>query len=112
QLPKETVKYRILRLEKAGILKKYYAIANSSKFGLIFYEIYLRLQGMPDQLEKENLEKLSKNPFTCWLITTSGRFNICVTFLIQNHSQFYHCYNYVRSLYKEYIKNLEINFSV
>ena len=111
-IPKETVKYRIEQFIKTGFLNKFYAIVNSAKFGFMFYEIYIKLQGIPEEYEKECIRKLEKHPYSCWLISTSGQYSLTAVFLVKNPEQFYECYNYVRSLFKNYAKDISVLFAI
>jgi len=43
RLPKETVNYRIKRLQQKGYLKKFYLSINASVIGYYYYRIYLQL---------------------------------------------------------------------
>ena len=112
KVPKETVNYRIEQLVKLGVITKFYAIADSSIFGLSFTETYIKLKGIPKDVEEECIQKLQKHPYMCWLVTTSGRFNLLCTFLTKNRLQFYECYNYIRLLFGDYLKELEFNLPV
>jgi len=110
KIPKETVKYRVEQLMKSGVLNKTYAIVNSAKFGLTFYEIYIKLQGIPAGEEKKYIDALKEHPLNCWLITTSGEYKLSTTFLAKKPEQFYECYNYVRSLFGRYAKEITVLF--
>lgn len=111
-VPKETVNYRIQQLERRGIIKNYYAITDTSQFGFLFYEIFVKLQGIPAEYEAECLEKLGKHEFVSWLVSTSGRFSFACTILVKNAIQFYEAYSYIKSLFGKYIKDIFINVAV
>lgn len=112
KIPKETVKYRMDQLIKNGLLDHFFAIVNNSKFGMTFYEVYLKLQGIPQNVENECLQKLKDHPMVGWLISTNGRFSIAISFINKTHAQFYDCYNFVRKLFGRYIKEIEFCFAV
>ncbi len=111
-IPKETVKYRMERLVESGFLNKFHVIADAARFGLSFYEIYIKLQGVSPEYEIQCIEKLKAHPFVCWLISTSGRFSFICTFLVKNPAQFYDGYNYIRTIFGSYIKEVFINISI
>ena len=102
KFPKETVKYRISQLEKHGVINKYYAIANASKINLAFYDVYVKLQGIPPKYEQECIQKLKDHPLTAWLISTSGRFSVHTTFLVASADQFVSCFHFFRDLFSKY----------
>src|SRR3989338_245724 len=81
KMPKETVKYRVEQLMESGVLNKTYAIVNSAKFGLTFYEVYVKLQGLLPEEEAKCIQALKDHPLVCWLITTTGQYSIAAVFL-------------------------------
>ncbi len=111
-IPKETVKYRIEQLEKGGILKKYFAIVNAPILGLRFYETFIKLHGIPEEYLKGCIHKLTDYKHTAWLISTSGAFTLCCTFLVKNPAQFYEACYYVRKMFGKYLKRFNTNHSV
>lgn len=44
KIPKETVNYRIKRLEKEGWINRLYTIFNASLFGYSYYRIFLKFK--------------------------------------------------------------------
>ena len=112
KIPKETVKYRVDQLVESEILNKTYAIVNSAKFGLTFYEVYIRLQGIPEEEVKKCIQALRDYPLTCWLITTTGHYSVASVFLAKKPEQFYECYNYVRTLFGRHAKEITVLFGV
>lgn len=112
KIPKETVGYRISQLQDKGIINKFYAIVNGSKFGLIFYEVFVKLQGISANYEKKCIEQLSKNPHVCWLVTTSGTYSFICTFLVKTTRQFYEGYDYIKNLFGKYIKDVIVSISI
>ena len=111
-LPKETAKYRFEQLQKKGILKKFYAIVNSSALGLRFYETFIKLHGIPPEKLQKSIEKLKAYKFTGWLLSTSGPFTLCCTFLVRTPEQFYEACFYVRSMFGKYLKKICTNHAV
>ena len=110
KMPKETVKYRVEQLMESGVLNKTYAIVNSAKFGLTFYEVYVKLQGLLPEEEAKCIQALKDHPLVCWLITTTGQYSIAAVFLAKKPEQFYECYNYVRTLFGRHAKELSVLF--
>src|SRR3989338_5909449 len=53
---KETVNFRINRLIKNGIIKGFYAITNTSKFGLYYYKVYLKFKNISSKKSDEILK--------------------------------------------------------
>jgi len=112
KVPKPTVKYRIDQLMKRGILNKNLAIIDMSRFNFLFYEIFIKIQGMPRDKELQALEKLQKNPYLGWLVTTGGRFSIHCAIFVRKSYQFYEVYKEIRSLFHPYIKQIALNITI
>ncbi len=111
-LPKETVKYRFEQLQKRGVLKKFFAIVNSSALGLRFYETFIKLHGIPPEKLQSSIEKLKAYKYTGWLLSTSGPFTLCCTFLVRTPEQLYEACFYIRSMFGKYLKKIHTNHAV
>lgn len=61
KLNKNTVNYKIKRLEDLGVIKGYYAVIDSSKLGFLGVRIYLKFFNTTDENEKEIIEWLKKH---------------------------------------------------
>ncbi|MCA9460005.1 MAG: Lrp/AsnC family transcriptional regulator [Nanoarchaeota archaeon] len=112
KIPKETVKYRIEQLVKKKIIKKFYAINDSSKLGLTTYQIFLKIQGLPASKQKKFVEEMKKIPNISWFVKTSGKFSFLLAFLVKNPQEFYESYSIIRELFKKTIKEYYINMPI
>lgn len=65
KIPKETVNYRIKRLEEKGYINKFYTIINASLFGYHSFKVFLKLQNNTNSVD-EQLEKYVMNNKTCY----------------------------------------------
>ena len=52
-LSPQTTKYRMEQLEKKGIIKRYVTFFDVSKFGYLYYRLYIRLENTTTEEEKE-----------------------------------------------------------
>lgn len=113
KIPKTTVKYRIEKLSKRKILNKNYAIIDMTKLGFLFhYEIFVKLQGISEELEKSCLNKLKDHPLVGWLVSTSGRYSfICATFA-RHPSHLYEIVKYIKSLFHPFIQESFVNVAI
>lgn len=105
-LPKATVSYRIDQLTNKGILNKNYAIINMARFSFLFYEVGVKLQGMPAEKEEQAFEILRKQPYVGWLVSTSGRFSFVCSIFVKQSPQFYETYSLIKSLFYPYIREM------
>lgn len=53
KLPKETVNYRLKRLEKNRWINRLYTLFNASLFGYSYYQIFLKFNKMTSSIEKK-----------------------------------------------------------
>jgi len=61
KIPVDTIKYRIKRMEKANIIKRYRLILNPSKLGYNRYEIFIRCTTINDHLISKFREYAKQN---------------------------------------------------
>jgi Lrp/AsnC family leucine-responsive transcriptional regulator len=86
-LSKDTIKYRINRLEKEKIITQYTCYIDYKKLGNQSYKLYLKLNGTTEQREKlkEYLRK-QKNVFA--IFDSSGNWNFAVALFAKTHQDF------------------------
>lgn len=53
RVAKETVKYRVKRLQDEGVIDGFYTVVNFSKLGFVLHRLYLRLQNTSPKIESE-----------------------------------------------------------
>jgi DNA-binding Lrp family transcriptional regulator len=111
-LPKPTIKYRIDQLKKRGVLRKTYSVFNRDLFHFTGYEIFIKLQGIPEGSEQKAIEKVKKNPFVVWFVRLSGRFNYLCTIFTRDSTQFLRAYDEIKSAFHPYVRELALNLRV
>src|SRR3989344_8127098 len=84
----QVVKYRIDRLIENGIILRFHTVINYFKLGIVKFKLYLRLTNV----NKEKLEEIGqyfyKHNKTEWVVTTTGRWDMIVGFLVHNVNEF------------------------
>jgi DNA-binding Lrp family transcriptional regulator len=84
-LSKNAVKYRIDRLQKEGIVKKFASVVNLGAMGLNTVTLLLRFN--EDVYEKTEIIEYFKNHFFAnWVVTLSGQWDIFVEFVVRDLS--------------------------
>ncbi len=82
RISKETVQYRIKRLEKKNIIKGYVPVIDHAQLGATMYKITMKLN---DKEEKNKIiEYLRKIPQTSWVVKMRSQWDIVVIFWIQD----------------------------
>lgn len=88
RLSKEVVKYRIDNLIKNKVILQFFTITNYFKLGMVKFKLYLRLTNANKEKINEIGEYFYVNPKTEWVVNTTGRWDIIVSFLLHNINEF------------------------
>ena len=88
RMSKEVVKYRIDRMLEKGPIVRFYTLTNYFKLGIVKYKLYLRFRNV----DKERIEEIShyfkSSKKTEWVVTTTGRWDMIIGFLVRNITEF------------------------
>ncbi len=99
---RETVRYRIMQLEKRGVITGYATWLNVSKLGYQAYKIYIKMGG--NEKEREGfLEDLKKRVDLFWLGTADGAWDVGLTFFAKDNGEFFERKNEIFSKYSRII---------
>ena len=105
-LSKDSVRYRIKRLENKGIIKGYSALVDYTKMGHHLVKLYLSINSRTDI--KENLIKFAENKKETFSIYESvGQWDICMTFFVKDMQQYYTIENEILNKWGGYISHKE-----
>ena len=74
KLSKDTVDYRIKRMEKKGIIKAYLTAIDHTKLGWVWYRFYLKYWNITKEKEKEVINYLSKK--VSWIVDVKGNWDL------------------------------------
>ncbi len=103
-LSKEVVKYRIDRLEKIGLIIRFHTIINYFKLGTSKYKLYLRLTNVNKEKLEEIAQYFTNLNKTEWVVSTTGRWDLIVGFLVHNVNEFDDEVQNVFNKFSEYIQ--------
>lgn len=82
------VSYIVNSLTKKGILQNFYSLIDYSMLDVINFCVYFKVNYVNKQRYEAFLKRLIKDKHTSWIATCSGRYDVIVTFLTTNPSQF------------------------
>src|SRR3989338_2378021 len=85
KLSKQNVYYRIQKLEKLKIVRKYSINVDISKLGYLNYEIFFQLR----HLSKDLLDFFLKNKNCRWVATGSFKFDLAVALIAKSPVEFH-----------------------
>lgn len=107
RIGRDTLKYRITRLQKNGILKEFTAVINPYILGITIYKTYLRIENNKYQLNKL-IEKLKNHPKVYWIGECEGRWDLIFSLYAKTPYEFDETQNEILSEFKEIILEFEI----
>lgn len=110
ELSKEVTNYRINNLVKKGFIKYFYTVLNTLALGYYHYKIYLKLQNATPKIEEEIINYFLENKNCIWLGSCSGNWDLAVSLLAKNPTEFTELYQKVVIKYGDYVleKNILI----
>ncbi|MDD9954026.1 MAG: Lrp/AsnC family transcriptional regulator [Candidatus Woesearchaeota archaeon] len=85
---KESVRYRIKRLQEKNIITRFSTFIDPTKFGYRTYKMYLKLANVPEKRAKI-ISELKKNPHMFWVGAADGAWDLGLTFFAKNNTEFY-----------------------
>ena len=98
-----SIKYRIKKLEKLGVINNYYTVIDSLKLGYLPVKIYLKFEYNTPKIEGEIINFFTKNTQTWWVASLDGRFDLAVHMLVKNYKLFSDFWDVVLEKFNDYI---------
>ncbi|MBT3985113.1 Lrp/AsnC family transcriptional regulator [archaeon] len=102
---RNTIEYRIERLQEKGIIKKFVTLLDAGKLGLMVWNVYIEFQNLTPKIEKEIIEYLKDNKKVWWVALPSGKWNLIYSIFVKNIKEFYSTVNDFNSKFGHYILN-------
>ena len=99
---RESVGYRIKRLQEKGILQGFITSINPSKYGYMFFKLYFQLANIPKERERF-FEYMKKLPGLYWLGVNDGVWDTHATLYAKDVKEFYDIKNRIYSEFKDLI---------
>jgi len=107
KLSKDGVNYRLKKLEKEGIVKKYFAEVDISKLGLIMGKVAMQFQNVDTQKGNEIFHFLQNQVKIGWVVYCSGRWDCIFVAYVKDNYEFQKLINGVIEKYGKYILTKE-----
>jgi len=99
---RESVGYRIKRLQDKGILQGFITSINPSKYGYMFFKLYFQLANIPKERERF-FEYMKKLPGLYWFGVNDGVWDAHATIYAKDVKEFYDIKNRIYSEFKDLI---------
>ena len=110
RLSKQAVKYRIDKMEKAGFIRGYRAIANLSSLGYMYCRLHIKFQNTAKEQEKKIIEAFASDVRVNWIVRTDGPYDLLVGLLGKNEMELDQTVSDILSPHKDWI--LSYDFAV
>lgn len=98
-----SIKYRIKKLEKLGVINNYYTVIDSLKLGYLPVKIYLKFEYNTPKIEREIINFFTQNTQTWWVASLDGRFDLAVHMLVKNYKLFSDFWDVILEKFNDYI---------
>lgn len=108
RLSKDTVLYRIRKLEKEKILLRYQAYINHGKLGYLNARINLKLHNATPEKEEEIINFIKSQPKVGFFVSVEGNIDLLVWVLVKTLSELNQFWNLITEKYLNYIEKTEI----
>lgn len=107
KLPQQTVSYRIAKLEKAKIIKKYTTNVDYQKLGLSRHSLYLDLKGIKAERVGEYLKTITNidEVSCCYMLQNVSEWMIYVSVWTKTIGRYDEIQTKIISKFRKYIKN-------
>lgn len=102
ELSKDSIIYRIKKLQEEGIIKQFHTVINVGKLGFISFRLYLKLQNATPQKEMEIIDFLKKQKIVTWLVSIDGEYDLGMAISVRTIKE-------MNELWKEIIRKY-VNF--
>jgi len=109
---KAVINYRIRKLEREGVIKKYIASINLGKLGYNTFKLYFKLFGLDEKIRKEFTDFICKIPNVIHCIRTEGAFDFSVVIATKNIIKLDQIISVIRNRFSAIIKDYRLSIIV
>ncbi|MBT6824391.1 Lrp/AsnC family transcriptional regulator [archaeon] len=106
KLSKDSIRYRIKRLENKGVIKGYSAFVDYTKMNKHLVKLYLSINS-PIAIKEDLIKFAEKKKETFTIYESIGEWDLCVTFFVEDLKQYYTIENEILSTWGKYISHKE-----
>ena len=102
-LSEQVVGYRIKKLMKEEVIKEFITFLNPARIGFTHFKVYMRLQNLSSEIEKAFIDSLVKNPYSFWVVSCRGKWDIISSFFAKDVKKFDRVFRNILNKYDQYI---------
>jgi len=107
-IPRDSINYRIKRLEKLKVIRFHHALINPSKLGFPLYTaVQLSLSNFDEKTEEQLISYLTAHPNIVYVAKTTGKWDIMLGICSKDFKQFDEIMRSIRIKYSNILKDYE-----
>jgi Lrp/AsnC family leucine-responsive transcriptional regulator len=107
-LSKDSIIYRVNKLQKEGIIKQFHTVLDVGKLGYISFRLYLKFQNTNPKKEQEIIEFLKKEKIITWIVSIDGRYDLGMWILTKSIKEMNNLWNSLLKKYNNYIEKRDL----
>ncbi|MBN2043353.1 MAG: Lrp/AsnC family transcriptional regulator [Candidatus Aenigmarchaeota archaeon] len=104
----QNVSYTVNSLTNRGIIRNFYTMVDYSRFSILNFRVFFKINYITDKKFEEIEDYLSKEPHVMWLASCGGRYDLICTFGARNPSQFNKILKGIMAKFSRQIQNYDI----
>jgi DNA-binding Lrp family transcriptional regulator len=103
-LSKDSIIYRINKLQEAGIIKQFHTVIDVGKLGFTSFRLYLKLQNTTPEKEAEIIEFLKKQKIVTWIVSIDGEHDLGMWILTKSIKETNNLWKELLRRYRDFIE--------
>ena len=103
-LGKDSVIYRINKLQEISIIKQFHTVIDVGKLGFISFRLYLKLQNITPEKEAEIIEFLKNQKIVTWLVSIDGEYDLGMWILTKSTKEMNQLWRELLKKYRDFIE--------
>ena len=109
-LTEQAIGYKIKKLKKVKVIKKFVTFVNTLSLGYSHYKVFVKLHNISETKEKQLIQDLIKNENVRWVGSTSGKYDLSFSILAKTPLKLTQMYEKIENKWGKYIieKNILI----
>ncbi|HOU79027.1 MAG TPA: Lrp/AsnC family transcriptional regulator [Candidatus Pacearchaeota archaeon] len=111
QMSKESLYYRLKKLEDEKIILKYHTVSAHYRFGTVDYKVYLRLKDLSKKKYESLIDFLMENKDVFWIAPCNGRWDLMFGIRAIQMNEFFEIHDMLLEKFSKYIQEKELSIS-
>lgn len=104
-LKKDVVSYRIDKMEKEGVIEKYYTVIDAYKLGYYLFRYYINFQYVSATIKNEIINYFSQYKNICTVGQAVGKYDLIIVVWVNNLGEFHQFWSESLDKYGDYFEN-------